>query len=798
MMGPREVAMIDSVRKRIRITGVVQGVGFRPFVWRRATRLHLSGWVENDAAGVVVEVQGVAAAVERFLDGLAAAVPPLAHVTALDITNVPHAGAIPGERFTILESAVAAGPRRAVVPPDIAPCGACLAELGDPADRRHGYAFINCTDCGPRFTIIDTLPYDRRRTTMRSFAMCPACEAEYRDPASRRFHAQPNACPICGPAVWFAAHASGPVPVVRGEAACVGETAIAAARAALRAGGIVAVKGVGGFHLACDATNLGAVNLLRARKQRLRKPFAVMVADTAAATTLAHVREQEQRLLERPERPIVLLRPRDGTGVSLGIPDHVAPGNDFLGVMLPSSPLHNLLSAGMPPLVMTSGNRADEPIATGNAEAVGRLAMLADAFLLHDRKIHVACDDSVIRCVAGLPLPLRRSRGHAPLPIRLATGGPPVLAVGGELKATLCLARDHEATMSQHIGDLGSLETLETLERSATHLMSLTGVQPAAVVADLHPGYASTRWAREFAVTRGIPCLQVQHHEAHVASLLAEHGRDAAGSPGVIGVCFDGTGYGSNGTIHGGEFFVSDGPLPRRAAHLMPFPLPGGDVAIRHPWRVALALLRHARLPWNDAIPSVRAASAGDRDILARQLDRQLACTDTTSMGRLFDAVASLTGVRQSIDYEAEAALNLEALAAAENLATTGRPYLLPTHAAVDGPITIDWRPLVRAVVADVEAGESPGSMAARFHAAVAGMIVETCILLRDRGAGATVGLTGGVFQNAWLVERSLDGLHAADFEVLTHHTVPPNDGGLALGQVVLGRALLASAVPSL
>jgi hydrogenase maturation protein HypF len=373
-----------------------------------------------------------------------------------------------------------------------------------------------------------------------------------------------------------------------------------------------------------------------------------------------------------------------------------------------------------------------------------------------------------------------------------------VLAVGGELKATLCLARDHEATMSQHIGDLGSLETLETLERSATHLISLTGVQPAAVVADLHPGYASTRWAREFAVTRGIPCLQVQHHEAHVASLLAEHGRDAAGSPGVIGVCFDGTGYGSNGTIHGGEFFVCDGPLPRRAAHLMPFPLPGGDVAIRHPWRVALALLRHARLPWNDTIPSVRAASAGDRDILARQLDRQLACTDTTSMGRLFDAVASLTGVRQSIDYEAEAALNLETLAAAENLATTGRPYLLPTHATVDGPITIDSRPLVRAVVADVEAGESPGSMAARFHAAVAGMIVKTCILLRDRGAGATVGLTGGVFQNAWLVERSLDGLHAAGFEVLTHHTVPPNDGGLALGQVVLGRALLASAVPSL
>jgi hydrogenase maturation protein HypF len=482
MMGPRKVAMFDIVRKRIRITGVVQGVGFRPFVWRRATRLHLSGWVENDAAGVVVEVQGVAAAVERFLDGLAAAVPPLAHVTALDITDTPHAGAIPGERFTILESAVAAGPRRAVVPPDIAPCGACLAELDDPADRRHGYAFINCTDCGPRFTIIDTLPYDRRRTTMRSFAMCPACEAEYRDPASRRFHAQPNACPTCGPAVWFAAHASGPVPVVRGEAACVGETAIAAARAALRAGGIVAVKGVGGFHLACDATNLGAINVLRARKQRLRKPFAVMVADTAAATTLAHVREQEQRLLERPERPIVLLRPRDGTGVPLGIAHHVAPGNDFLGVMLPSSPLHNLLCAGMPPLVMTSGNRADEPIATGNAEAVGRLATLADAFLLHDREIHVACDDSVIRCVAGLPLPLRRSRGHAPLPIRLATGGPPVLAVGGELKATLCLARDHEA---------------------------------------------------------------------HVASLLAEHGRDAAGSPGVIGVCFDGTGYGSNGTILG-------------------------------------------------------------------------------------------------------------------------------------------------------------------------------------------------------------------------------------------------------
>ena len=791
--GKAEASVAANVRIRARITGVVQGVGFRPFVWRRATRLGLTGWVENDAAGVTAEIQGTAAAVAAFLDGLSAAAPPLARVAGVEPLELPPDA--DSHRFLILESA-AVGPGGVVVPPDVAPCTACLAEMADPGNRRHRHPFINCTDCGPRFTIIESLPYDRGATTMRSFAMCAACVAEYLDPSSRRFHAQPNACPACGPTLWFARAADGPPPADRSTPACPGDAAIESARAMLRRGGIVAVKGVGGFHLACDATNHAAVRLLRDRKQRRRKPFAVMVADLAAARELAHVDEQERRLLEGFERPIVLLSARpDPRGRLARVAAEVAPGNDFLGVMLPSSPLHHLLCQSMPPLVMTSGNLAEEPLATDNADAIGRLGALADGFLLHDRRIHTACDDSVVRCVAGLPLPIRRSRGHTPLPIRLPRGGPPVLAVGGELKAAICLAGDAEAVMSQHIGDMGNLETLAALDRAAAHLMRLLDVTPAAVVADLHPGYLSTGWARGFAAARGLPLLQVQHHEAHVASLLAEHGLDADGVAGFIGVCFDGTGYGRDGTIQGGEFLVTGGGGLRRAAHLRPFSLPGGDAAIRHPWRTALALLREAGLPWSGQLPPVGHGSAADLELLARQLERSLNCVVTTSMGRLFDAVASLVGLCDSIDYEAEAALNLEALAARADAADAADSHL--RHAfglAAAGPLVADWRPLVAALVADVTAGVPVSGIAAAFHGAVARMIVDVCSRLREAGGGNLVGLTGGVFQNRLLVEWSLEGLHAAGFEVLTHHAVPPNDGGLALGQAMLGR--LSTAQP--
>ena len=775
-------------RRRIRITGIVQGVGLRPFVWRRATRLELAGWVENGTEGVTVEVEGPECRVASFLDGLAAAAPPLARVDAVEATtvDVQPAAAVSAARFVILESG-RAGRRAAVIPPDVAPCAACLAEVHDPTDRRHRYPFTNCTDCGPRFTIIERLPYDRVATTMRDFTMCPRCAAEYTDPRDRRFHAVPNACPKCGPVIWFAAMSATPdaVPIARPVCGCRGDAALAAARQLLAGGGILAVKGVGGFHLACDATNATAVATLRDRKHRVGKPLALLVADVAAARSIARVSDQEARLLEGRERPIVLLGKRETTPVAA----KVAPGNDFLGVMLPPSPLHHLLCDGLPPLVLTSGNLAEEPIAHDNADAVRRLSPLADGFLLHDREIRTACDDSVVRCVAGAALPIRRSRGYAPLPLRLPRGGPPVLAVGGELKAALCLAVDDTAVMSQHIGDMGSLETLQSLEDAADHLCSLLGIEPAAVVADLHPGYMSTAWAFRRAAERRIPFIQVPHHEAHVAAILAEHGFGVATPPpGFIGVCFDGTGYGRDGTIQGGEFFTVTSGRLSRAAHLRQFSLPGGDACIRHPWRTALAVLHAAGVEADDALPSCAAATPTERAVVARQLDHGIGCAATSSMGRLFDAVASLIGARHSVSYEAEAALNLEALAAAADAVSINH-FRLEPPAASDGPLVVDWRPVVADIVAAVHSGRPAGGIAAAFHDAVVAMIVAVCTRLRPTAGPATVGLTGGVVQNALLAERSIAALSAAGFDVLVHHAVPPNDGGLALGQAVLARS---------
>jgi hydrogenase maturation protein HypF len=771
--------MPELVRQRVRITGVVQGVGFRPFVWRRATQFGLRGWVENDPEGVTAEVEGPRAAVTSFLDGLAVSAPPLARITSIATIDLPPTKGS-AEGFAILESRHGAR-RAAAIPPDVAPCDACLAEMADPRDRRFRHPFIACTDCGPRYTILESLPYDRATTTMRAFPMCPACAADYRDPAGRRFHAQPIACPSCGPTVWFAATGPASIAPSRQDAGHVGEAAIAAARALLCAGGIVAIKGVGGVHLACDATNGESVSRLRERKQRPRKPFAIMVPGLDAARRIAVVDEQEQRLLAGPERPIVLLRRAAGDE---GLADEVAPGSGFLGVMLPSSPLHHLLCTGMRPLVMTSGNLAEEPIAIDNDEAVARLGLLADGFLLHDRDIHVACDDSVVRCVAGLPLPIRRSRGHAPLPIRLADEVPPLLAVGGDLKGVICVARGAEAVLSQHIGDVGSLTTLEALGRTARRLLDLLGIAPQMVVADLHPGYRSSQWAREFAAARGIPLVRVQHHEAHVASLLAEHGLSLATAEGTIGICFDGTGYGRDGTIHGGEVFVISGGRPVRAASLVPFPLPGGDAAIRHPWRTALAILRASGVDWDQRLPCVATATPEARRVLDRQCSRGFGCATTTSMGRLFDAVASLVGVRHDIDYEAEAALDLEALAADGEWS---RRYTGEIVHEAGGPLRLDWRPLIRAIAADVLAGVPPSIIAAAFHEAVVRLMVDASVLVHGGERRGLVGLTGGVFQNAVLTANCLPAFHAAGFEILTHHSTPPNDGGLALGQAVLG-----------
>lgn len=769
-------------RLRLRVAGTVQGVGFRPFVWRLAQRHRLVGFVQNGRGGVVIEVQGPAPAVEAFVTALRDERPPLADVAKLDVAELPVDRA-QAEVFTILASEADASPAGAVagVPPDIATCPACLAELRDPADRRFRYPFINCTDCGPRFTIIQSLPYDRPRTTMAAFPMCQACAAEYADAADRRFHAQPNACPACGPSVWLTTvHDPGGIAIKRPDGGCRCDAAIEAARGRIRAGDVLAVKSLGGFHLVCDATSDAAVGRLRERKQRVAKPLAVMVATLDAARGYAVVSEQEGLLLESPARPIVLASKRPGGG---GLAAGVAPGNDFLGLMLPSLPLQHLLCENMPPLVMTSGNLAEEPIARDNAEAAARLAGLVDGLLMHDREIETACDDSVIRCVVGAPLPIRRSRGYAPVPIRLGRQGPSVLAVGGELKATLCITRDDQAIMSQHIGDMGNLETLDALGRTADHLLRLYNIAPEAVACDSHPGYLSAAWARRFAADHGIPLVAVQHHEAHVASLLADH---AAIEMPVIGVCFDGTGYGRDGTIWGGEVFVAlrgaTAPM-ERAAHLEPFALPGGDAAIRHPWRVALALLHAAGLEWDPRLPPVAHASAAAARVQSQQLESGLNCVATTSMGRLFDAVASLAGVKQSIGYEAEAAMNLEALALATR---EDGSYSLPVVA--DAPLRIDWRPAVAEIVGDVLAGVATATIAARFHAGVAAAVASVCERLRRTTGIDTVGLTGGVFQNAVLVESTVAALRAAGFDVLLHERVPCNDGGLALGQAILSR----------
>lgn len=760
--------MASLTRKRLSVSGIVQGVGFRPFVWRRAVSLGLTGWVENDSAGVTAEVQGPADRVDAFLDGFAAAAPPLALVELVTVADAAVDAAAP-PRFMILESISRPGTTTSL-PADIATCDDCLADIRDPGNRRFRYPFTNCTNCGPRFTVITGLPYDRPQTTMRGFAMCPQCAAEYADPADRRFHAQPHACPACGPSVWLSGHDA--------DRIAEGDSAVVAVKLLLRAGRIVAFKGVGGFHLVCDATSDAAVDLLRSRKQRVGKPLAVMVEDLAAARAITRVDEQERRLLEGRERPIVLLRRRS---VDVGLSAEVSPGNDFVGVMLPYAPLHHLLCEGMPPLVMTSGNLSEEPIVHENEAALTTLGPLVDAFLMHDRPIHVACDDSVVRCAAGAVMPIRRSRGYAPMPIRLRGPGPAVLAVGGELKAAICLAHADQAIMSQHIGDMGNLETFASLDHTATHLLRLFDVTPTVVAADLHPGYLSTGWARSFAADRGIALVQVQHHEAHVASLLAEHGHLF---DGVIGVCFDGTGYGHDGTIWGGEFFTVSGNVFRRAAHLATFPLPGGDASIRHPWRTALAVLHAAGHGWDDRLAPVRAASEAERRVLGQQLTKNLNCNATSSMGRLFDAVAALAGVKQSITYEAEAAMHLEALAA--KVKDDGGAYAFTFD---DGePLRVGWQTVVRDVAADVLAGVPPPKIAARFHVAVARMIAEVCTRLRAAGAGKIVGLTGGVFQNSLLVQMVVDELHREGFEVLVHQRVPANDGGLALGQAVLAR----------
>lgn len=740
-------------RRRLIVRGVVQGVGFRPFVYQLATQHRLSGFVGNDTTGVFIEVQGEVERIEAFATSLIAHPPPLARIESVEVSDMSPIAEV---GFVIVPSQTNTG-RSSSVPADVATCADCCRELFDPTDRRFRYPFINCTHCGPRYTIICGLPYDRPTTTMARFALCVDCEREYHDPADRRFHAQPVACPACGPKVWLEAG---------GKNTAEGDAAVAAARRVLATGGILAVKGIGGFHLACDAMNIRAVATLRQRKGRKDKPFAVMVKDLETARQLAELSDDEVAVLTGPERPIVMLKRRaDQTDW----PDVIAPGLNTVGLMLPYSPLHHLLVDG--PLVMTSGNRSDEPIARDNAEARERLADFADAFLMHDRDIHTACDDSVVRVFGGHEYPIRRSRGYAPLPVKLPRVGQAVLAVGGELKATLCVTIGDHAYLSQHIGDVENLDTLATLDRTADHMLTLFTVSPAVVACDQHPGYLSAEWAARYAERRGLPLVRVQHHHAHVASLLTDTGW--TDGPLLV-ACFDGTGYGTDGAIWGGEFFIADGGRIERIAHLKYVPLPGGDAGIRKPYRIALAHLWAAGVEWSDELPCVRACPSEERKVLRQQLARNVNCVPTSSMGRLFDAVASLADVRHEVSYEGQAAMELEVVAAGP-----ADPY--PFDVLTSMPMVIDPAPMLAAIVADLRGHNGTAAIAARFHVTV----VEMIVAIARRVNASTVGLTGGVFQNTSLLKLAVDRLQTDGLRVLGHRQVPANDGGLALGQAV-------------
>lgn len=764
-----------AVRRRVVVRGTVQGVGFRPFVHRLATDLALAGFVSNTASGVLIEVEGPPDGVARFCDRLAAEPPPLAAVTGVGVEDLTATGA--DAPFTIRATERSAG--RTQLPPDTATCEDCLRELADPADRRHRHPFVTCTHCGPRFTIATGMPYDRALTTMTGFPMCPACAREYGDPADRRFHAQPVACPDCGPRLRLVpAAGSGLRPARDGDA-------LVAARALLAAGRVLAVKGLGGYHLACDATDARAVDTLRSRKERGGKPFAVMCADLDSVRRIAQVSAAERTALTSPRRPIVLLRPRT-PAEDVRLAPGVCPGSPQLGVMLPYTPVHALL-LGLPSdppgprvLVMTSGNRSGEPIVTDDEEALTRLDGLADAWLTHDRTISSPCDDSLLRVRPdGTEQVLRRSRGYVPRPLRLPVVVRPALAVGGDLKNALCVGEGDHAWLGPHIGDMGDLATLEAAQRAEGHIRRLSGVTPEIVAADRHPGYHSARWARRRAAQ--LPArtpVFVQHHHAHIASAMAEHGLD--GTAPVIGVAFDGTGYGDDGTVWGGEILLADYTGHRRFAHLSPAPLPGGDAGVANPCRLALARLWTAKLPWDKDLPCVAACSPTELTVLERQLTRQVACAATSSMGRLFDAVSSLVGVCHRAGYEAQAALELEAAAASARDADTS------AYAFGIAPGTFDPAPVLGALIADLRRGTPIPVLAARFHRGVARAVLEISRQAsRDTGL-ATVALSGGVFANALLEEECTRLLAEDGFAVLRHGEVPPNDGGLALGQLVV------------
>jgi len=757
-------------RKKLRVSGVVQGVGFRPFVYRLAQKHRLAGHVRNTSSSVELEIEGDPLALDAFLHDFVSDTPALARLQEVVAEDVLPLGE---DKFTILASQDS-GPTAAVIPADVALCPDCAREISDPQDRRYLYPFTNCTNCGPRFTIIRNVPYDREQTTMAAFALCPDCREEYANPLNRRFHAEPTACPVCGPNLWLEYDGQ------RWE-----RHALARAGELLRDGRIIAVKGLGGFHLACDARQAAAVELLRQRKGRQDKPFAVTVRDMRVAEEICELTDSDRRLLASPASPIVLVRRRAGTDLAPGL----APGNNYLGLMLPYTPLHLLLLQHSPPvLVMTSGNRSEEPLAFDNDEARRTLGHLADGFLFHNRGIQVPCDDSVIRLIPEIgPTIIRRARGYVPEALALPLTCPEdILGVGAQDKNTFCLGWDRSALLSQHLGDLDSLETFDYFRYAIEHFKALSQRQPSVVAHDLHPSYLSTRYAQEL---RDVRRLGVQHHHAHIAACLAEHGRLGP----CLGLAFDGTGYGLDGAIWGGEILLADLAGYRRAGHFAPVLLPGGEAAVRHPGRMALAYLQAAYgdAAFQQAERLGLTFSPLERQILERQLATGWNSPTTTSAGRLFDAVAAALNICRRRTYEGQPALELEMAAEyAED-----EFYPIPVIKQ-DQRLVLDTVALFRHTVEDFLQGAPPNRAAGRFHESLARVCLEICLQLREETGLNLVALSGGVWQNGLLALRTVARLSQAGFEVLTHQQTPPNDGGIALGQVAVVAAVLGMQTP--
>jgi hydrogenase maturation protein HypF len=747
---------------RISVRGVVQGVGFRPFVYRLAQEHQLKGWVRNTSGNVEIEVEGRGKAVDNFLSDLEVKAPPMARIEQVEVTFYPPKGYT---GFQIGESLSQEGQYQ-LVSPDIATCEDCKREIFSPTDRRFGYPFTNCTNCGPRFTIIEDIPYDRPKTTMCKFKMCPQCQREYDDPLNRRFHAQPNACPKCGPSL----------ELVDGDGSPVGgKDVIKSASQLLKAGKILAVKGLGGFHLACDATSDEAINTLRARKRRPAKPLAVMIGTVEEIEKHCLVSPEEKKLLESPQCPIVLLRWKHGSNISLA----VAPNLKYLGAMLPYTPLHHLLLKGTGlPLVMTSGNLSEEPIAQDNDEALRRLRGIADYFLLHNRDIYARYDDSVY-IVEGVPQAMRRARSYAPYPILLPFKSKQILACGAELKNTFCLTKDEHAFLSQHIGDMENEETLGHFENTIGLYEKLFRIEPEIIAYDMHPEYLATKYALEVGAKKSLKLVPVQHHHAHIVSCLVENGVEGP----VIGVALDGTGYGSDGTIWGGEFLLADWRSFKRVGHLEYVPLLGGEAAIRKPYRMALSYI--CTLLGEDlsleGLPFTRLDST-ELEIIRQQLGRRINSPLTSSAGRLFDAVSALAGVRGEIDYEAQAAIELEMQAPDKIDKAESYPFSI----VEEGMRVVKLGELFSAVVRDVRNQVPVPVISLKFHHTVAEIVAAMCKLIARESGIKQVALSGGVFQNRLLLRLATAALQRGGFSVLTHHLVPCNDGGISLGQAVV------------